>query len=103
MGKVKGRKIRKLDTDIEYKEGNNNISKINSRKIRKKEFEDIYFNESIEEEKLDKEINAMDNLSVGVMILILIGCLVLGVSLGYILYRLAMNSSALIIVNSLLG
>ena len=56
----------------------------------------------MEEEQLDKEINVMDNLSVGFMILILIGCLILGVGLGYVLYRFAMNSSALIFVRSFL-
>ena len=80
---------------------------IKSHKIRRKNLDidkNISFDvdSSVEEEKLDREKLAEDNLSVGLMIVILIGCMILAVSLGYILYRLAMNSSALIFVNPLL-
>ncbi len=90
MVKVKGRKIRKSNANLveEVKD----VDVVSSDDI----------DHSMEEEQLDKEINVMDNLSVGFMILILIGCLILGVGLGYVLYRLAMNSSALIFVRSFL-
>lgn len=52
------------------------------------------------EEKVDREINAEDNLSIGVIILILFVCLILGIFIGYVLYRLALSNSALIMVLS---
>ena len=55
--------------------------------------------ENSDEEGLDEEDKKMeedDNFSIGVLFLILVGCLLLGIGLGYFLYRLALNSSAVI-------
>ena len=131
MEKVKSRKVRKRNTNLDEdtekavvsgdsrvrkKEASHQSStkkdvvlkkdtqnKIKAHKIRKKELTDyLDINDSVDEEELDREILAEDNLSIGLMILILVGCLVLGITLGYILYRLAMNSSALTLVFSLM-
>jgi len=44
-----------------------------------------------EEKKLDNEIERDDNMSIVVMILILVFCFVVGISLGYLLYRIAIT------------
>lgn len=51
------------------------------------------FDSKSSEQKLDKEIEIEDNLSIMVMIIILIICFLVGISLGYMLYRIAINSS----------
>lgn len=60
--------------------------KIGTRRIRK-------LGVSREEKKLDREIEGQDNLSIMVMIIILVLCFIVGIMLGYMLYRIAMNSS----------
>lgn len=73
---------------------------VRGKKIRTNEIEDTrQVNEQKvdkTEEKIDREIESEDNLSIAVMIAILVGCFVVGTILGYVLYRLAINSSAFI-------
>ena len=54
-----------------------------------------------QEKVLDIESEQDDSFSLGILVLILIGCLLLGITLGYVLYRLALNSSAVIKIISL--
>ena len=93
---VKGKKVAK--GLVEKDASTQKYSKVRKRKIKPFILNDNEVDLDIVEKQLDKEIEAEDNLSIGVMILILIGCLALGVSVGYLLYRLAINSSAGIIV-----
>lgn len=51
-----------------------------------------------EEQKLDRELENEDNFSITVMIVILVLCFVVGILLGYVLYRIAMNSSNVMFV-----
>ena len=55
-------------------------------------------NVDVEEKKLDQAIEREDNLSVAAMILIIVGCFVVGSIIGYMLYRIAMNSSNALLV-----
>lgn len=67
------------------------VFKIGTRRIRGLEI-------TREEQKLDRELENEDNLSITVMIAILVFCFIIGISLGYILYRIAMNSSNMMII-----
>lgn len=44
-----------------------------------------------EEKRIDKEVENSDRMSILVMVVILVVCFVLGISLGYVLYRLALT------------
>ena len=46
-----------------------------------------------QEDRLDMEIEHKDDLSITLMICILVLCFFVGISLGYMLYRIAINSS----------
>ena len=63
-----------------------------------KNVDDVFENEKV----LDEECEIIDHLSFGLIALILFVCLILGVGLGYILYRIAINSSAFIVGYSFL-
>ena len=93
---VKGKKV--ANSSVRKDASTQKYSKVRKRKIKPFILNDNEVDLDIVEKQLDKEIEAEDNLSIGVMILILIGCLALGVGVGYLLYRLAINSSAGIIV-----
>ena len=93
---VKGEKV--ANSSVRKDASAQKYSKVRKRKIKPFILNDNEVDLDIVEKQLDKEIEAEDNLSIGVMILILIGCLALGVGVGYLLYRLAINSSAGIIV-----
>lgn len=60
------------------------IRKVRSRRLNVKDLNQ-------DEVRLDREIENEDNLSITIMILILVLCFVVGIFLGYMLYRLAMN------------
>lgn len=68
-------------------ENKNKRKKVKSRKIKM-----AYT--AKEEQKMDKQIETEDNVSVLVMVIILVLCFIVGISLGYILYRIAINSSS---------
>ena len=105
MGKVRGHKINKeknvyldekndivLEDTVDDVENNSQQTlKIRKRKIRTSEI----INNDTEELELDESVVVEDNLSLGLMIFILVVCVLVGVFLGYFLYRLAINSSAL--------
>ena len=103
--KVRARKIRKMDMedtevldgakknkentgDKEIKETGKSVSKkkVGTRKIRMSLTK-------AEEKKMDKEMERSDNMSIGVMVLILVICFVVGITLGYFLYRIAINGA----------
>lgn len=42
-----------------------------------------------EEKKLDNDLEKSDNFSVALMLVILISCFVIGIALGYFLYKIA--------------
>lgn len=44
-----------------------------------------------EEKRLEKGMQQDDNMSIGLMVLILVVCFVVGITLGYLLYRIALN------------
>ena len=56
------------------------------------------FNVNLEEQKLDRQYEKEDNLPVAMMVLILVSCFVIGGILGYMLYRIALNSSNALLV-----
>ena len=116
--KVKSRKLNKGTEEVEEK----NVNKTSSKKTQKKTLDDVLgkvdssrsvalerrtrsvnknlkgrklkvTNEDLDEKKLDKEIENEDNLSITLMIVILLACFVVGGILGYMLYRIALNSS----------
>jgi len=66
------------------------------KKIKGRKLKD-YEKERLEEERLDKEIEGEDNLSIGLIVVILVVCFVVGIAVGYILYRLAIDSSNVLI------
>lgn len=85
--KVKSRKIQKgASSEKTTKKTVQNSKKVKSRKIR------MSFTTK-EEQQMDRQMEKEDNLSVVVMIIILVLCFVVGISLGYVLYRIAINSS----------
>ncbi len=92
--RLKNAKIRvknTCDSDGQSKENFfEKAKKIHTRKL--------HLGQDVAEKKLDKEIQNEDNLSISLMVLILIGCFVIGIILGYMLYRLAIDSSAIIII-----
>ena len=56
------------------------------------------FNVNLEEQKLDRQYEKEDNLPVAMMVLILVSCFVIGGFIGYMLYRIALNSSNALLV-----
>lgn len=46
-----------------------------------------------EEKRLDREIERDDNVSVMLIVVILALCFIVGISLGYVLYRIAINGA----------
>lgn len=107
--KIHSRKLNKsvVDENKDVKLGQKKKDKSSDKIILSKEQEVIYGEKfprigtrrlrgleiNREEQKLDQEIEKEDNLSITVMIIILVLCFIIGISLGYILYRIAMNSS----------
>ena len=101
--KIKSRKIRKdlgiekaEIKDIETAKKNKKTAEkdsivVKNKKIKTRKLKMAIF--SVEEKKLDKEIEKEDNLSVMVMVIILALCFVVGISLGYLLYRIAINGA----------
>lgn len=128
--KIKSRKINKKNEVLKDKESK--VSKKKDTKTTKKNLDDVLgkvdasrsvalerrtistkkslkgkrikaSNLNLEEKKMDKEYEKEDNLSVTMMVLILVACFVVGGILGYMLYRIAMNSSnALLIIHHFL-
>lgn len=105
--RVRGSKIKKTQEDIknvtsidEIKEDEiKTVKKIKPKKIKK----EVIISDEMEQ-KLDKEIEHEDDLSITVMICILVLCFFVGISLGYMLYRIAINSSnAMMIVKYFLN
>lgn len=96
--KVNSRKIRynsktkDIDDDSIKNRNKDNIvssSDIVSKKIKSRK---IRMSKTLaEENELDKAIERYDNMSVAVMVFILVVCFVVGILLGYFLYRIAIN------------
>lgn len=78
------------DLDLKSKKSNTEVLE-NKKKIKTRKIKMSI--SKAEEEKLDKEIAKEDNVSVLVMVIILTLCFVVGISLGYILYRIAITGS----------
>lgn len=123
MTMVKTRKIRDYQEKVsvsenesfsELKDFNDSLDKSNidnntkmrKRKLRKR-FGDAFTwtqDDGVREfQREEKEALSDDSFSIGMIVLILVLCLFFGVSVGYILYRLAINSSALILIFSLMN
>ena len=54
------------------------------------------------DKELENEAIHEENISIAVLVLIIAICFLVGVGLGYVLYKLAINSSSLIIMRYLL-
>ena len=84
MSKVKGSKIRK---DFNKKDE----VKINGRKLKN-------YNSTVKEMKQsDKDAIQEENFSILFIFVILLLCFVAGISLGYCLYKIALNSAIIMI------
>lgn len=84
--KIKARKIKKV-SDINQESDlleNKENRKIKPKKIRMSFSKD-------EEKKMDEAIARDDNVSIALIALILAVCFVVGITLGYILYRIAIT------------
>ena len=84
--KIKARKIKKV-SDINQESDlleNKENRKIKPNKIR------MSFSKN-EEKKMDEAIARDDNVSIALIVLILAVCFVVGITLGYILYRIAIT------------
>lgn len=123
MTMVKTRKIRDYQEKVsvsenesfsELKDFNDSLDKSNidnntkmrKRKLRKRFGNDFTWTQDDgvrEFQREEKEALSDDSFSIGMIVLILVLCLFFGVSVGYILYRLAINSSALILIFSLMN
>lgn len=110
--KVRARKLNKnssfWDKIDENFENVSNITKKddNTKKVTRKRTKPrkIRMSFTAKEEKImDKQMEVEDNLSVAVMAIILVLCFVVGISLGYILYKIAIDSSPMFIVRHLFG
>ena len=97
--KIKSRKLKKSNdvddvvleisnedkkTCVDKKEGN--IKKVRTKKIRMSL-------SKTEEQKLDKDMEREDKMSVMVIVMILGLCFIVGISLGYVLYRIALTGA----------
>lgn len=96
--RIKSRKIKGvlISKDDKLKESSiNNVTEKNkdlsNKKIKSRKIKMSFIDK--EEEKMDKQIELEDNFSMAAMIGILVVCFIVGISLGYILYRIAINSS----------
>ena len=84
--KIKARKIKKV-SDINQESDlleNKENRKIKPKKIRMSFSKD-------EEKKMDEAIARDDNVSIALIVLILAVCFIVGITLGYILYRIAIT------------
>lgn len=54
------------------------------------------------DKELEKEALQEENISIAMIVLIIGLCFVVGISLGYILYRIAINSSSVLIFNCII-
>lgn len=124
--KIKGKKLNNsLDKEkVVEVEGSNDFS-VRGKKIRQKRKKNtISFTQVInkddikdelektlndsdkidsEEVSLDKEAEQEESISIFVIVLILAICFIVGISLGYLLYKIAIDSSAVVMVRNLLG
>ena len=98
--KIKSRKLKKNymfkndDIDDDVLVLNNDKDKEQASGLNKKssKFKKIRMSMTkAEEKKLDEGIQKDDNMSIGLIILILVLCFVVGISLGYLLYKIALN------------
>ena len=108
-------KVRKRKVNLEKKVSKEDISENNSskkRKLKKVKGSKIRYyrlyeknydgDKDINEIDLNDSVASDDNFSIGIIIFILMVCFVLGISLGYLLYRLAISSSAMIVFSSII-
>ena len=92
--KIKGSLIRDKSLNDKRK-ADKDSKRIKTRKLRQ-------FSNELHDDSLDVMITREDNFSIGLMIAILVGCFVVGIAVGYFLYKLAINNSnALLIINNL--
>lgn len=93
--KIKARKIRKnveiVDNDSEKVENVIEESIVNKKKVKSRKIHMSLSN--AEEKKLDREIEKEDNFSVALMVTILGLCFIVGITLGYVLYKIAINGA----------
>ena len=100
--KIRKRKVTSSQTKGTSIKKNESITKYPRIRMRKLHckisiYDDILPVSDEEERELDRQVEASDNFSMGLIILLLIVCFVVGIGFGYLLYRLAINSSAVIV------
>ena len=84
--KIKARKIKKVsDINQEF----DLLENKENRKIKPKKIHMSFSKD--EEKKMDEAIARDDNVSISLIVLILAVCFVVGITLGYILYRIAIT------------
>lgn len=92
---IRTRKIQKSKIVNNSNFENNNIDnkdsavtrkKVNARKVRMSLTK-------AEEKKIDKEMEQDENMSIAVMVFVLLFCFIVGISLGYLLYKIAINGA----------
>lgn len=86
--KIKTRKLNKKDNvviDVDNKEKVAD-KKVKTRKIRMSL-------SKAEEQKLDKAMEKEEKMSIMLIVIILALCFIVGISLGYILYRIALTGA----------
>lgn len=104
--KVKSRKLKKDVSSLEkdLKINNDTLEKIEvtnkvAKRIKPKKIKMSFTNK--EEKQIDHQMETEENISIVVMLLILVVCFILGITLGYMLYRIAINNSSMFIVRGL--
>ena len=98
--KIKSRKIRINKESSKNFIDNNEIvddveitSEMVKGSVIRNQDDNINIASESEDQKLDRQLENDDNMSFAVIILILIVCFVVGIFVGYLLYRVAINNS----------
>ena len=95
--KIKSRKLKKnaniVDKNLEslVVDKNNLIDETNNKCLRNKKI--CMSLSKAEEKKIDNDMVREEKISITVIVIILFFCFVVGISLGYILYKLAITGS----------
>ena len=98
--RIKSRKLKKnymfknddFDDDVLVLKNGKDMDSVSALKKKSSKLKKIRMSMTkAEEKKLDEGIQKDDNMSIGLIILILVLCFVVGISLGYLLYKIALN------------
>lgn len=97
-GKIKSRKLRNItavksnDNSIDISNAKKAIVKDNDKSYKKIKTRKIRMTlTKAEEKKIDETIELNDKFSIGFMLVVICLCFIVGIILGYVLYRIAIN------------